>query len=128
MIYLSRQDIIDINYFLHEEYGGNYTPPYNIHNEGALGYVVGMIRDDLYFPTIYDKASLLMFNISEGHTFSDGNKRTASFSCIQFLELNFFRLKDVSSEVLINLTLDIASSKFSREEIVYWLKENTEEC
>lgn len=127
MIYLTRQDLIDINYHLYEQFGGNYTPPENLHNGDSLEYVIEMIQNDSYYPSIYDKGSLLMFNLSEGHTFSDGNKRTASFSCLNFLELNFFTFKDVSNEALIQLTLDIANSIYTREEIAHWLVNNTEE-
>ncbi len=129
MIYLTKQDLIDLNRYMYEEYGGNYTPPFNLHNEATLDYVVEFIQNDLYYPTIHDKASLLIFNLSEGHTFADGNKRTATFSCIQFLELNFYKLKDsVSNHDLITLTLDIASSRYTRDEIIHWLILNTEDC
>jgi hypothetical protein len=37
MNYLSREDLIDLNHFLYERYGGNYTPPENVNNENALG-------------------------------------------------------------------------------------------
>ena len=55
---------------------------------GQLESVLFHIQNDLYYPTIEDKLTHLVFGISKGHVFTDGNKRSAISLGAYFLELN----------------------------------------
>lgn len=93
------------------------------------------------YPTIPDKAGFYMFSIITRHVFWDGTKRTGLESALLFLALNGFKLVEqlqkieingrlipedgsTSNEILTNFTLDVASSKYSEDEVKYWFKNN----
>tara|TARA_B110000503_G_scaffold114465_1_gene172044 strand:- start:1273 stop:1722 length:450 start_codon:yes stop_codon:yes gene_type:complete len=46
------------------------------------------IKNDLYYPSIEDKLSHLVFSINKNHAFVDGNKRSSIALGAYFLELN----------------------------------------
>jgi death-on-curing protein len=46
------------------------------------------IKNDLYYPTIEDKVTLLVYAINKNHAFIDGNKRSSIALAAYFLELN----------------------------------------
>jgi len=70
--------------------------------------------------------------LSQAHAFIDGNKRIAAVVSELFLELNDAKLKATNEEI-IELFLDLAASRLSRENVerkfAEWLiteKENNE--
>jgi len=70
---------------------------------------------DLY-PSIEEKAAMLLYLIVKNHSFSDGNKRIAAFLFLWFLEKNDILYKVggsrlVENNTLVALTLMIAESK-----------------
>ena len=72
--------------------------------------------DDDFYPTIEEKAAMLLYLITKNHSFVDGNKRIAAACFLLFLENNnlLFTTDDspiISNEALATLTLYIASSK-----------------
>jgi prophage maintenance system killer protein len=80
---------------------------------------------DLY-PTIEEKAAHLLYFIIKDHPFLDGNKRTASFLFILYLEKNS-RLRNSDGEIIINdnalvaLALLIAESEPKNKELMIQL-------
>lgn len=65
---------------------------------------------DLY-PTIEEKASNLLYFMIKNHPFVDGNKRSAAYSFIWFLQQNnILNLNKITPETLTTLTLLIAES------------------
>jgi death-on-curing family protein len=75
----------------------------------------GMGKNDFY-PTIEEKAAMLLYLITKNHSFVDGNKRIAAACFLLFLERNnLLQTQDgsliISNEALAALTLYIASSK-----------------
>ena len=63
---------------------------------------------DLY-PTIYDKASKLFYEINKGHNLSNGNKRMAYVVTEYFLFINNIVL-DISDDKIYELSLNVAKS------------------
>ena len=144
LTYLSKTDIIDSNFEVIRMFGGNYIPPYNLLNESALDYLVEIIEFGILFgeemyPTLESKAAIYLYNITENHIFSDGNKRTGLDSMIIFLALNGYRLKEQletfnnipevpkdadSDTILENLVFEVAESKRTLEELSSWIKAN----
>ena len=145
--YLCKTDIIESNFEVIQMFGGNYIPPCNLINESALDYLVeivefGILFGEEMYPTLESKAAIYLFNITENHVFSDGNKRTGLDSLILFLGLNGYRLKehletlnnipDVpkdadSDTILENLVFEVAESKRTLEELSEWIKQNITE-
>ena len=75
----------------------------------------GFDRDDFY-PTIEEKATMLLYFVVKNHSFVDGNKRIAAACFLKFLQQNkmLFNVQQqplISNDTLASLTLFIASSK-----------------
>jgi len=75
----------------------------------------GMGAKDFY-PTIEEKATMLLYLITKNHSFVDGNKRIAAACFLLFLKENDLLYREdnstiISNEALAALTLYVASSK-----------------
>ncbi len=76
-----------------------------------------------FYPTLEEKASMLLYLIVKNHSFVDGNKRIAAACFLKFLQQNnmLFNTQNqpiISSNTLASLTLFIASSKPEEMETV----------
>ncbi len=78
--------------------------------EGIVGNILQQFSNKDLYPSIEEKASHLLYFIIKNHPFTDGNKRTAAFSFIWFLQKSKFSLSRISPETLTALTLLIAES------------------
>ncbi len=130
MISLLKEQIITINRLTILNHGGNFVPPYNLLNESALNYLVDVILSEIYgqalYPYIFEKAGVYMFNIIANHVFMDGNKRTGLEAGLMFLKLNGYQLKEkVSTEILTDFIISIASGEQTLETVQNWLKINS---
>ncbi|OAV69579.1 Virulence protein [Bacteroidales bacterium Barb6XT] len=77
---------------------------------------------DLY-PSVEEKAAMLLYLITKNHSFSDGNKRIAAFLFLWFLEKNGVLYKDdgsrlIENNTLVALTLMIAESQTEEKDIM----------
>ena len=77
---------------------------------------------DLY-PSIEEKAAMLLYLVVKNHSFSDGNKRIAAFLFIWFLEKNGILYKAngsrlIENNTLVALTLMIAESRTEEKDIM----------
>jgi len=84
-------------------------------NEGSLQGIVGNIYQSAFgedvYPTLEEKAANLLYFIIKNHPFNDGNKRTAAFAFIWFLQKSGVDFKGrVTPEALTSITLLIAES------------------
>lgn len=82
----------------------------------------GFGKSDFY-PTLEEKAAMLLYLIVKNHSFVDGNKRIAAACFLKFLQQNnmLFNNKQqpiIANETLASLTLFIASSKPEEMETV----------
>ncbi len=80
-------------------------PDYRKEDKGNMTPFLDFIKNDEYYPTIFDKAAYLFTTIIERHLFSNGNKRLAFMVLAYFMELNGyeyvvpsegFKLKDIA--------------------------------
>ena len=78
-------------------------------------------RNDCY-PTLEEKAAMLLYLITKNHSFSDGNKRIAASCFLYFLNKNNMLYKNnlpiIDNGTLFALTLLIAESKPEEMEIM----------
>jgi death-on-curing protein len=85
---LTVQDIITIHDTIIEHRGGSY----GVLKKGLLNSCVERPTFRFYglepFDTIFLKAAAMMEAINEWHIFADGNKRTALYTGVLFLEKN----------------------------------------
>lgn len=77
------------------------------------------------FPTVYDKAAVLACAIIKNHPFVDGNKRTAIYSAVVFLEINEFQVK-IKRHYFTKLALRIADDRMNYKEVSSYFKKHTE--
>ncbi len=129
MIYLERADFIRINKGTIEAHGGTFTGTENIKDLNLFESMVESAKNDLYYPSLFEKAAVLMLNITVFHLFSDGCKRTGFLAAAAFLELNDYELTASNQEV-IDSCLRLADAKqegLTRQDVVTWLIANSRE-
>ena len=80
--------------------------------------------EDLY-PTVFEKAAALTESIIINHPFIDGNKRTGLLAMLVILEIGNFKIT-ASNDDTYSFTIQISTGEIKFEEIVIWLKNNTE--
>ncbi len=80
--------------------------------------------EDLY-PTYFEKAAAIVESIIINHPFVDGNKRTGFLAMLAVLEAGNIKITS-SNDDLYNFTIKISTGDIKFEEIVIWLKNNTE--
>lgn len=127
IIYLTKEQIIEINAYAVEMVGGSN---YGVLNHSALEMVVQMPQQVVFgkelYPTIWLKAAFLLQKITKKHIFLDGNKRTSIQAALYFLSLNGYLVKD---NELVNRSEDfllaVTNSSDDEEtmlEIAKWLE------
>lgn len=78
--------------------------------------------EELY-PSIEEKAAMLLYLVTKNHSFSDGNKRIAAFLFLWFLEQNGILYRSdstrlIENNTLVALTLMIAKSRTEEKDIM----------
>ena len=95
--------------------------------DGGFDSAVNQIRqifgEQEVYPSIEEKASMLLYLVVKNHAFIDGNKRIAAACFLLFLERNGLLYTDsgqliISNEALASLTLFVAASKADEMETV----------
>lgn len=114
MKFVDKTSVLIIQQKLIDRYGGIY----GLRDEGALESAVKAAENRFYYETedIAKLAATYAFHLSQAHAFLDGNKRIAAAVAGVFLEINGFLL-NATEEQIIELFLDIAAGKVSRETV-----------
>jgi death-on-curing family protein len=95
--------------------------------DGGFDSAVNQIKqgfgDQEVYPSIEEKAAMLLYLVVKNHAFVDGNKRIAAACFLLFLERNGLLYTDsgqlvISNEALASLTLFVAASKADEMETV----------
>jgi prophage maintenance system killer protein len=78
--------------------------------------------NDLY-PSVEEKAAMLLYLVTKNHSFSDGNKRIAAFLFLWFLQQNGIlyrpdRSRLIENNTLVALTLMIAESRTEEKDVM----------
>ncbi|HSW97089.1 MAG TPA: type II toxin-antitoxin system death-on-curing family toxin [Candidatus Saccharimonadales bacterium] len=121
MKYLTVADILLLHSIAIDEFGGS-------HGLRDLGLLESAVKRpqatfdgiDLY-QSIFDKAAALVHSLLMNHQFVDGNKRTAMFAVMTFLELDGY-IFDATQKEVVEYALYIENSHPEIEEISAWLK------
>lgn len=82
----------------------------------AINQIRQAIGESDIYPTLEEKAAMLLYLVVKNHAFVDGNKRIAAASFLLFLDKNRLLFKSngdtiISNEALASLTLFVATSK-----------------
>ena len=75
------------------------------------------------YPSVEEKAAMLLYLVTKNHSFSDGNKRIAAFIFIWFLDQNGILYntdgsKRIKNNTLVALTLMIAESRTEEKDMM----------
>jgi len=114
-LFFPTQDEIElIHVRVIEETGGSY----GLRDGGALESALKAAENRAYYEDapLATLGATYAFHLSQAHAFIDGNKRIAAVAAELFLEMNGAKLKATNEEI-IELYLDIAASRISREEV-----------
>ncbi len=89
-----------------------------LRDAGGLESALNAAQNRLNYETedLAKLAAAFAYHLSQAHAFVDGNKRIAAVVSELFLKLNDAKLNATNDEI-IELFLDIAASKLSREKV-----------
>ncbi|KAA5826259.1 death-on-curing protein [Algibacter amylolyticus] len=84
--------------------------------QSSVAQIAKGFGDDDFYPSIEEKATMLLYFVVKNHSFVDGNKRIAAACFLKFLQQNNMLFNNqqepiISNDTLASLTLFIASSK-----------------
>ena len=69
------------------------------------------------YPSLVDKAAVLLHSLVRNHPFNDGNKRTAIHACSVFLSINGLTLRPVADMDIADFVVEVAEGQYTFEEI-----------
>lgn len=73
------------------------------------------------YPTVAEKAAVLLEGLATAHAFFGANKRTAWSCCVTYLALNGIELVPVDDEEVAAFVVAVVEHKVSLVEIAEWL-------
>ena len=91
--------------------------------ESSIAQIEKGFGENDFYPTLEEKATMLLYFVVKNHSFVDGNKRIAAACFLKFLQTNemLFNAQNeptIGNDTLASLTLLIASSKPEEMETV----------
>jgi death on curing protein len=114
--HLSFDEILAIYRLMIEQFGGSQ----GIRDIKALESALAQPSAEYFgvplHPTLADQAAAYWFHLCQAHAFVDGNKRTATFAMLAFLQLNQ-KVLSASDEELFGIVLQIAQGELAKPEI-----------
>ncbi len=120
---ISIDDILILHEKLIEDYGGmkGIRDLAMLESAGPFQTFAG---NELY-PETHQKAAALAESLIINHPFLDGNKRLGALTMIAFLTHEGYKIIALNDN-LYQLVISISTGELKFEEIVKWLKENTQ--
>ena len=96
--------------------------------KGSIGNIYQTFDGAELYPTVEEKAAMLLYSVTKNHSFSDGNKRIAAAVFLYFLEKNGMLLRDgakvITDHTLVAIIVMIAESKPEEKDIMIRLVMN----
>ena len=91
--------------------------------KGSIGAIYQTFGGKDLYPSIEEKAAILLYLVTKNHSFSDGNKRIAAFLFLWFMERNGILYnadgsKRIGNNTLVALTLMIAESRTEEMDVM----------
>ena len=91
--------------------------------KSSIGQIYQTFGGAELYPSVEEKAAMLLYLVTKNHSFSDGNKRIAATLFLWFMNNNgiLYRLdgtKRIADNTLVALTLMIAESKTEEKDIM----------
>jgi prophage maintenance system killer protein len=91
--------------------------------KSSIGQIYQTFGGEELYPSVEEKAAMLLYLVTKNHSFSDGNKRIAATLFLWFLNNNKILYnsdgsKRIADSTLVALTLMIAESKTEEKDIM----------
>ena len=91
--------------------------------KSSIGQIYQTFGGEELYPSVEEKAAMLLYLVTKNHSFSDGNKRIAATLFLSFLNNNnvLYRKdgsKRIADNTLVALTLMIAESKTEEKDVM----------
>ena len=91
--------------------------------KSSIGQIYQTFGGEELYPSVEEKAAMLLYLVTKNHSFSDGNKRIAATLFLWFLNNNgiLYRpdgSKRLADNTLVALTLMIAESKTEEKDVM----------
>nr|WP_293533894.1 virulence protein RhuM/Fic/DOC family protein [Prevotella sp.] len=91
--------------------------------KSSIGQIYQSFGDEDLYPSVEEKAAMLLYLVVKNHSFSDGNKRIAAMLFLWFMEKNGILYsedghKRIADNTLVALTLMIAESRTEEKDVM----------
>ena len=91
--------------------------------KSSIGQIYQTFGSEELYPSVEEKAAILLYLVTKNHSFSDGNKRIAATLFLWFLNNNHLLYhsdgsKRIADSTLVALTLMIAESKTEEKDVM----------
>ena len=91
--------------------------------KSSIGQIYQTFAGEDLYPSVEEKAAMLLYLVVKNHSFSDGNKRIAAMLFLWFMERNGILYgengrKRIADNTLVALTLMIAESRTEEKDVM----------
>ena len=91
--------------------------------KSSIGQIYQTFGGEDLYPSVEEKAAMLLYLVVKNHSFSDGNKRIAAMLFLWFMEKNGILYsadgrKRIADNTLVALTLMIAESRTEEKDVM----------
>ena len=91
--------------------------------KSSIGQIYQTFGGEELYPSVEEKAAMLLYLVTKNHSFSDGNKRIAATLFLWFLNNNHILyhpdgIKRIADSTLVALTLMIAESRTEEKDVM----------
>lgn len=118
--YINYDETLDVYHRMIEASNGGFE---GVRDEGGIYATLGLVQNDLYYPSFADKLSYIVFKFCSGHYFNDGNKRIALTLGAYFLNKNsYYWQACVFMRQLESIVYHVAASNIGQELLLRIIK------
>ena len=110
---------------LKEKFGGSqwFANEKDDYFRSSIGQIYQTFAGEDLYPSVEEKAAMLLYLVVKNHSFSDGNKRIAAMLFLWFMEKNGILYgedgsKRIADNTLVALTLMIAESQTEEKDVM----------
>lgn len=118
VVFLSRDEVLEIHRVLLERFGG----PAGVRDYGLLESALYRPRTG-HYTDLAEMSAALFESLIMNHPFIDGNKRVAFFATDVFLRMNGYRLKVDANKAHRFLIGLLENNRCNFEQLLPWIRE-----